>query len=61
MSKVLSDFFVEKAKNELREDESRKSQSYEIVKEWALKHPFIVVLDPEILSMFNLFDQTSIQ
>lgn len=52
MSKVLSNFFIEKAKNELREDESRKLQSYEIIKDWALKHPFIVVLDPEVLSMY---------
>lgn len=51
MSKVLSNFFIEKAKNELREDESRKLQSYEIVKDWSLKHPFITILDPEILSM----------
>ena len=51
MSKTLSNFFVEKAKNELREEESRKLQSYEIVKDWVMKHPFITVLDPKILSM----------
>ncbi|KAL7023004.1 hypothetical protein ACKWTF_012462 [Chironomus riparius] len=51
MSKVLSDFFIKKAKNELREDESRKLQSFEIVKEWILKHPFITDLDPEILTL----------
>ncbi|XP_070497990.1 alpha-tocopherol transfer protein-like [Chironomus tepperi] len=51
MSKVLSDVFVKKAKKELREDESRKLQSYKIVKEWVLKHPFITVLDPEILTL----------
>lgn len=48
MSK-LPDFFIEKAKNELREDENRKQQSIEQCREWSLKHPFISITDPKVL------------
>lgn len=37
----LSTKLQEKAKNELREDESRKQQSLEQFREWIAKHPFI--------------------
>jgi hypothetical protein len=50
MSQILSDFYLKKAKLELGEDESRKQQSYEILKDWALKHHFIIILDSSCLS-----------
>lgn len=33
--------FIEKAKNELREDEIRKVQSLTQFREWLTKHPFL--------------------
>jgi hypothetical protein len=33
--------FVEKARNELREDDFRKSQSLEQFRDWLSKHPFL--------------------
>lgn len=41
MSTKLPEFFIEKAKNELGESESRKNDSLLRVKEWLAKHPFI--------------------
>lgn len=38
---MLSDKFLEKAKNELREDEKRKEQALEHFREWINKHPYI--------------------
>lgn len=38
---TLDNFFVEKAKNELRETESRKEQSLEQFRDWLSKHPFL--------------------
>jgi hypothetical protein len=41
MSRELSPFFIEKAKNDLGETESRREQSIRQFKEWLKKHPFI--------------------
>ncbi|CRK93841.1 CLUMA_CG007368, isoform A [Clunio marinus] len=38
---MLSDKFLEKARNELREDETRKEQALEHFREWLNKHPYI--------------------
>lgn len=38
---TLDEFFVEKAKNELRETESRKRQSLQQFRELLQKHPFL--------------------
>lgn len=38
---VLDNFYIEKAKNELRETESRKSQSLAQFREWINKHSFL--------------------
>jgi hypothetical protein len=38
---AMDNFFIEKAKNELRETESRKSQSLEQFRAWINKHPFL--------------------
>ncbi|KAL7011970.1 hypothetical protein ACKWTF_014537 [Chironomus riparius] len=43
----LSDFFIQKAKTELNETESRKEQSIKQFYEWLSKHPFINKLDIE--------------
>lgn len=37
----LDDFYIEKAKNELRETDGRKSQSLEQFREWISKHLFL--------------------
>jgi hypothetical protein len=50
----VSDFLLEKAKRDLREDETRKRQSLEQAREWGMKHPFIKVLDPSVLGKFLL-------
>lgn len=50
MSENLSEFFIEKAKKELREDEGRKQQSVELIKDWVFKHPYIKILNEECLS-----------
>jgi hypothetical protein len=54
----LSEFFVEKARRELGEDESRREQALERFKEWIIKHPFIRGypggLDLNILSFIQL-------
>ncbi|KAG5668708.1 hypothetical protein PVAND_016637 [Polypedilum vanderplanki] len=41
MNEELSEFYIEKAKNELGETESKKEQSIRQFKEWLSKHPFI--------------------
>jgi len=38
---MLADKFLEKAKEELREDETRKEQALEHFRQWIQKHPFI--------------------
>lgn len=38
---MLSDKFLVKAKEELREDEKRKQQALEHFREWLQKHPYI--------------------
>ncbi|CRL05182.1 CLUMA_CG018229, isoform A [Clunio marinus] len=38
---MLSKFYIDKAKSELREDETRKSQSLAQFREWISKHPFL--------------------
>lgn len=38
---VLDNFFVEKARNELRETQSRKTQSLEQFRDWINKHAFL--------------------
>lgn len=38
---MLSDKFLVKAKEELREDEKRKEQALEHFREWISKHPYI--------------------
>lgn len=38
---MLPDKFVEKAREELREDEKRKEQALEHFREWINKHPYI--------------------
>jgi hypothetical protein len=37
----LASIFIKKAKEEVREDESRREQSLEQFREWIKKHPFI--------------------
>jgi hypothetical protein len=37
----LDNFFTEKAKNELRETDTRKAQSLEQFREWISKHAFL--------------------
>lgn len=41
MEENLSDFYINKAKVELRKDEYRRQQSIELFREWMNKHPFI--------------------
>lgn len=48
----LSKSLIKRAEKELREDENRKKQSFELLQQWLHKHPFINVLDPEFLSKF---------
>lgn len=38
---MLSDKFLVKAKEELREDDKRKEQALEHFREWISKHPYI--------------------
>lgn len=38
---MLSDKFLEKAKSELREDESRKEQALEHFRQWIQQHQYI--------------------
>lgn len=38
---VLEQMYIDKAKNELREDDLRKSQSLAQFREWIAKHPFL--------------------
>lgn len=38
---MLADKFLEKAKEELREDDTRKEQALEHFRQWIQKHPFI--------------------
>lgn len=38
---MLADKFLEKAKEELREDETRKEQALEHFRQWIQKHPYI--------------------
>jgi hypothetical protein len=38
---TLDNFFIEKAKNELRETETRKAQSLEQFRDWISKHAFL--------------------
>jgi hypothetical protein len=37
----LDKFYIEKAENELRETESRKSQALAQFREWINKHPYL--------------------
>lgn len=37
----MDKFFIEKAENELRETESRKTQSLAQFREWINKHPYL--------------------
>ncbi|CAG9810535.1 unnamed protein product [Chironomus riparius] len=50
----LSDFYIEKAKNDLNETESRKEQSIKQFYEWLSKHPFITKceIDPSQIVQF---------
>ena len=41
----LSEFYIQKAKTELREDATRKEQSIKQFYEWLNKHPFIQKCD----------------
>jgi hypothetical protein len=38
---MLAQKFVEKARDELREDDTRKEQALKHFREWIAKHPFI--------------------
>ena len=38
---TLDNYFIEKAKNELRETETRKAQSLEQFRDWLSKHAFL--------------------
>lgn len=38
---MLAQKFVEKARDELREDDTRKEQALKHFREWIVKHPFI--------------------
>lgn len=38
---TLDNFFIEKAKSELRETDTRKTQSLEQFRDWLSKHPFL--------------------
>ena len=41
-SENLSDFYIQKAKTELNETETRKEQSIKQFYEWLRNHPFII-------------------
>jgi hypothetical protein len=45
MTSQLSQFFIDKARNELHEDENRRKQSLELMRHWLLKHPFVMIKD----------------
>lgn len=55
MNQQLSEFFLEKVKSECQENETRKKQSMELCRDWALKHRFIRVVDPRVLSKLKHF------
>ena len=38
---MLSQKYIDKARNELREDDTRKEQALKHFREWIAKHPFI--------------------
>jgi hypothetical protein len=56
---MLSDKFLIKAKEELREDEKRKQQALEHFREWLKKHPYIKSIrqgETELRINFICFD-----
>lgn len=48
----ISEFYIEKAKKDLNENESKKLQSLDDCRKWLMKHPFIKVMDPSFLSKY---------
>lgn len=52
----MDNFFIEKAKNELRETETRKAQSLEQFRDWISKHAFL----KDVRQGENIFEWNSI-
>ena len=51
----LSEMYLIRAKTELREEDSRKSQSLAQFREWLSKHPFIKKCRQGMLNLFDHF------